>query len=87
MRATAGINNNNKNTMNKTHSKKIGATVAIALPVILASSASAAIDPTGFTGEVTSAVAGVETVLTAGLAIVGAFFAWGVLKKALGKAA
>jgi hypothetical protein len=71
--------------MNK--NKKVGAITAILLSGLMVSSASAAIDPSGFVTAVSDSVTGVESVLTAGLAIVGGFFLWRVLKKALNRSA
>lgn len=69
--------------------KKTVGTLGVILGSTLAmiGSASAAIDPAGFVTEVTNAVTGAETVLVAGLAIVGSFFVWKILKKALSRAA
>lgn len=71
--------------MNIKKNNKLGAFCVLVVTAMSIGSASAALDPSGFVTEITGAVAGVETVLTAGLAIIGGFFLWRVLKRALNR--
>lgn len=68
--------------------KKMAAIAGVlATSALMMGSASAALDASAFTTVITSSIADLEGVLTAGLGIVGAFFIWKILKRGLNKAA